>query len=238
MWLVWTGGDDRFWDRLTHDTFGAFDLLKTISSHPEPERTVAATAGTIWASPTSPASTRRRDPTRRTSGCGSTSGAPIVLPIPSPTSRNIPASPSARAGKNMPVGSYYGEPTGIMGPAPVPQPRLRRGGSQDQVGSGSGSTPTRNYYNDKDLVRPYRVGMSCAFCHVGPSPIAPPGGPRVTPSGRTSTRRSAHSISGSTEFRLGGQPPPTTCTSWFTPNVPERWIPRWFRPTTSTTRAR
>jgi len=34
MWLVWTGGDDRFWDRLTHDTFGAFDLLKTISSHP------------------------------------------------------------------------------------------------------------------------------------------------------------------------------------------------------------
>ena len=28
MWLVWTGGNDRFWDRLTHDTFGAFDLLK------------------------------------------------------------------------------------------------------------------------------------------------------------------------------------------------------------------
>ena len=26
MWLVWTGGNDRFWDRLTDDTFGAFDL--------------------------------------------------------------------------------------------------------------------------------------------------------------------------------------------------------------------
>ena len=35
----------------------------------------------------------------------------------------------------------------------------------------------RDYYNDKDLVRPYRVGMSCAFCHVGPSPIAPPADP-------------------------------------------------------------
>ena len=34
-----------------------------------------------------------------------------------------------------------------------------------------------DYYNDKDLVRPYRVGMSCAFCHVGPSPIAPPADP-------------------------------------------------------------
>ena len=34
-----------------------------------------------------------------------------------------------------------------------------------------------NYYNSKDLVRPYRVGMSCAFCHVGPSPINPPQDP-------------------------------------------------------------
>ena len=34
MWLVWTGGNDRLWDRLTQYTFGAFDLLKVISSHP------------------------------------------------------------------------------------------------------------------------------------------------------------------------------------------------------------
>ena len=30
------------------------------------------------------------------------------------------------------------------------------------------------YYSDRDLVRPYRVGMSCGFCHVGPNPIRPP----------------------------------------------------------------
>ena len=29
MWLVWTGGNDRFWDVMTASTFGAFDLLKT-----------------------------------------------------------------------------------------------------------------------------------------------------------------------------------------------------------------
>src|SRR6516165_12192029 len=34
MWIVWTGGDDRLWDDLTSLTFGAFDLLKTLSSHP------------------------------------------------------------------------------------------------------------------------------------------------------------------------------------------------------------
>ena len=34
MWLVWTGGNDRFWDALIKDAFGTFDLLKTISSAP------------------------------------------------------------------------------------------------------------------------------------------------------------------------------------------------------------
>ena len=34
MWNVWTGGDDRFWDGMTNSTFGAFDLLKIVTSHP------------------------------------------------------------------------------------------------------------------------------------------------------------------------------------------------------------
>src|SRR4029450_9394025 len=37
MWLVWTGGNDRFWDGMTRDTFGAFDLLKIVTSHPSPQ---------------------------------------------------------------------------------------------------------------------------------------------------------------------------------------------------------
>ena len=34
MWILWTGGNDRAWDELSVLTFGAFDLLKTLSSHP------------------------------------------------------------------------------------------------------------------------------------------------------------------------------------------------------------
>ena len=34
MWLVWTGGNDRFWDTIIKHSFGTFDLLKTISSAP------------------------------------------------------------------------------------------------------------------------------------------------------------------------------------------------------------
>ena len=33
-WLVWSGGNDRFWDGMTATTFGGFDLLKIVSSHP------------------------------------------------------------------------------------------------------------------------------------------------------------------------------------------------------------
>src|SRR5262249_53306244 len=33
-WIVWTGGNDRLWDKLGAKSFGALDLLKTISSHP------------------------------------------------------------------------------------------------------------------------------------------------------------------------------------------------------------
>ena len=34
-WIVWTGGNDRFWDEMSNKTFGTFDLLKTISSYPK-----------------------------------------------------------------------------------------------------------------------------------------------------------------------------------------------------------
>jgi hypothetical protein len=34
MWVVWTGGNDRFWDGMTASTFGAFDLLKIVTSYP------------------------------------------------------------------------------------------------------------------------------------------------------------------------------------------------------------
>ena len=27
-WLVWTGGNDRFWDSIANNTFGSLDFLK------------------------------------------------------------------------------------------------------------------------------------------------------------------------------------------------------------------
>ena len=47
MWLVWSGGNDRFWTKMTDYTFGAFDLLKVVSSHPTPVSYTHLTLPTI-----------------------------------------------------------------------------------------------------------------------------------------------------------------------------------------------
>src|SRR5437660_8217467 len=34
-WLVWTAGNDRFWDKMVNASAGALDFLKILSSHPK-----------------------------------------------------------------------------------------------------------------------------------------------------------------------------------------------------------
>ena len=75
----------------------------------------------------------------------------------------------------LPVGSYYGEPTGVVGLRLFPNPAFDR--------RAFAKWDAERYYTDasdyesKDLIKPYRVGMSCGFCHVGPNPVRPPADP-------------------------------------------------------------
>ena len=78
-------------------------------------------------------------------------------------------------GKNMPVGSYYGYASGIVGLRLFPNPDFDEAAAKKWDAERFYTDP--KYYNDKNLVRPYRVGMSCGFCHVGPSPVKPPEDP-------------------------------------------------------------
>ncbi len=44
-WMAWAGGDEAFWDYLANNSFGTFDLLKTLSSYPcSPEQEQRAQA--------------------------------------------------------------------------------------------------------------------------------------------------------------------------------------------------
>jgi len=92
-----------------------------------------------------------------------------------PTRTSTRAYRSARAAKTVAVGSYYGEPTGIVGLRLFPNPDFDENARKRWDSERYYRDP--KYYESKDLVKPYRVGMSCAFCHVGPNPIKPPADP-------------------------------------------------------------
>ena len=174
MWLVWTGGNDRFWDRLTHDTFGAFDLLKTISSHPKLKNRRSNRWNYLGLT-NEPCFDEATGPDPKHFGLWLDQRRADCPADPFANDAKYPGVAIGARGKNLPVGSYYGEPTGILGLRLFPNPAFDEAAAKNWDAERFYNDP--DYYNSKDLVRPYRVGMSCGFCHVGPSPIAPPDDP-------------------------------------------------------------
>src|SRR5215475_5537480 len=187
-WLVWTAGDDRLWDTLGYTSFGGLDFLKVVSSHPsqkysrscDPARLASGACQNRWDyfglvnepcfdKPTAP------DPKRwglwldtRKPGCG---------PDPFENATKYPGVQIGSRGRTLngkpfDTGSYYGYGTGIVGLRLFPNPNFDERAAAHWDAEKYYTDP--NYYNDKTLIRPYRVGMSCAFCHVGPNPIKPP----------------------------------------------------------------
>ena len=197
-WVVWTGGNDRFWDKIGTTSFGALDLLKTLSSYPN---VIDPATGEkfkysrdnrwyylglvnepCFEKATGP------DPNR----FGLWLDKRVVSPeCPPDPFENETKYPGVRVGwrgqqlppgqsnqylpQTMPVGSFYGYATGIVGLRLFPNPDFNAAAAQRWDPERYYSDPS--YYYSRDLVRPYRVGMSCAFCHVGPDPVKPPADP-------------------------------------------------------------
>ncbi|MBV8819627.1 MAG: hypothetical protein JO022_14805, partial [Acidobacteriaceae bacterium] len=177
-WNVWTGGNDRMWDKLTVNSAGALDFLKTISSNPDPKAGLKAGRKNRWAyyglvnepcfdAPTAP------DPNRyglwldkRRSGCPAD---------PFENEQKYPGVKYGARGKNIPAGSYYGYATGTVGLRLFPNPDFDEAAQKKWDPVRYYTDPS--YYNSKDLVRPYRVAMSCGLCHIGPNPVKPPADP-------------------------------------------------------------
>ncbi len=173
-WIVWSGGNDRFWDVMAKRSFGALDFLKTISSHPNFTYSrdnrweyFGLSNEPCFEKPTGP------DPARHGLWLDKRS---LNCPVdPFENENKYPGVKLGARGKNMPVGSSYGYGTGIVGLRLFPNPDFNEKAAREWDPVRYYNDPT--YYNSRDLVRPYRVGMSCGFCHVGPSPIKPPADP-------------------------------------------------------------
>ena len=186
MWIVWTGGNDRFWDRVTQNSMATFDLLKIVTSHPSQNycdgqqcnrdtrwRWLGAVNEPCFTKPTGP------DPKRfglwldvREANCPPD---PFADEAKYPGVKTGARGTTFADGATLPVGSYFGEPTGIVGLRLFPNPDFDQAAKDKWDPQRYYTDP--NYYNDPKLVRPYRVGMSCGFCHVGPSPTHPPADP-------------------------------------------------------------
>lgn len=173
-WIVWSGGNDRFWDVISVKSFGALDFLKTISDHPALKGTRDNRWG-YFGLINEPCFQKATGPDPSRFGLWLDVRDPNCPADPYADEKKYPGVKIGARGKTLDVGSYYGYPTGIVGLRLFPNPAFDEAAKQHWDANRYYTDPS--YYNDPKLVRPYRVGMSCGFCHVGPNPLKPPADP-------------------------------------------------------------
>lgn len=170
-WLVWTGGNDVLWDDLATISFGALDFLKTLSSH----QALKFSRDNRWnylGLVNEPCFEKATGPDPQRYGLWLDKRSASCPPDPFENESKYPGVQVGARGKNMPAGSFYGYATGIVGLRLFPNPAFDEAAAKKWDPVRYYTDPS--YYKSKDLIRPYRVGMSCAFCHVGPNPVRPP----------------------------------------------------------------
>ncbi len=141
-WILWTAGDETFWDTMARDGAGIGDLLRAIDSRQR--------------------ATRFRD--------GGMINQPGFTAASKPDQYGLwidegPQEPGVDP-------HVYGRPTGIVGLRLYPNPAFdaeaaARWNAEKYYGDSA-------YTGDRNLTRPYVVGMTCGFCHVAFNPERTP----------------------------------------------------------------
>jgi hypothetical protein len=145
-WNLWCGGDEQFWERMSRESYGLIDLLKTIDSRNRASR--FTTAGLI------------NEPGFRSASKPDQYGLWIDEPV---------------EGVGEPAGidpKVYGHPTGIMGFRLFENPDFT--GDAVKNWDADRYYKDADYAVSKTLVRPYKVGISCGACHIAFNPCKPP----------------------------------------------------------------
>jgi hypothetical protein len=158
MWIVWTGGDDKLWDTPGTTSLGTLDFLKTLSSAPG----LKASRANRWnylGLVNEPCYKQATGPDPKRFGLWLDSRDPACGPEPFENENKYPGVKIGARGKNLPVGSYYGYASGVVGLRLFPNPDFDDAAQKKWDPKRYYNDPS--YYNDRSLVRPYRVGMSC-----------------------------------------------------------------------------
>ena len=145
-WLMWTGGNEAFWDHLARHGYGLADLLKTLDSRRRGSR--FKELGLI----NEPGFRRATHPDENGLWLDERIG-----PEPEGVNRQVD-----------------GRSSGIVGLRLFSNPAFAAARGQWDA---ERYDKDPDYQSSPELVRPYRVGMSCAFCHVAFHPLHPPADP-------------------------------------------------------------
>ncbi|MEK6374949.1 MAG: hypothetical protein AABO58_19915 [Acidobacteriota bacterium] len=161
VWNLWVGDSGLMWDFLAQNGFGTADLIKTIDSRHRPTR--FKDIGII----NQPGFTQATTPDQYG----------LFIDVPKQ------GDPDGEIDKKIDF-KTYGRSSGVVGLRISDNPKFV-GPDKDawmarvQAGAGVNRDFYENpdYFNNPKLVRPYLVGMACAFCHVSFDPVRPPADP-------------------------------------------------------------
>jgi len=167
-WMIWCGGNEGFWDWL-NTQFGFIDLLKLVDSRNRATR--FADAGLI----NEPGMVAADDPVGEEFGLFLDQPADPAIrqwrrDYIQAVARGAPYDPDAAYRLRVPPPDIYGLSSGVVGLRLFPNPKFDA--------KARAKWDAKKYYGDPrgdpEMVRPFRVGMSCAFCHASYHPLRPP----------------------------------------------------------------
>lgn len=161
VWNVWVGDTGSMWTYMSQHAFGTADLIKTIDSRRRAHR--LAEIGII----NQPGFQAATKPDK------------YGLFIDEPK----PGDPDGQIDTKLDYYTY-GRSSGVVGLRISGNPAFNKA-AQDawmshvnkQDGVNHDFYENQQYYTDPALIRPYVVGMACAFCHVSVDPVRPPDDP-------------------------------------------------------------
>jgi hypothetical protein len=157
VWNLWIADSGLMWDYLARHGFGTADLLKTIDSRRHGER--FQQIGII----NQPGFLQASGPDQYG----------LFIDVPNPS------DPAGGIDRQIDYATY-GRSSGVVGLRISDNPAFDAAAKAEWMkhvaadGVNHDFYEKPGYYNDKNLVRPYIVGMTCALCHVSFDPVRPP----------------------------------------------------------------
>lgn len=162
-WLLWTGGNSAFWDFLARRGYGLLDFLKLLDNRYIDRQDRFRKLGVI------------NEPGMRAATHPGRFG--LKLDVPVGWTGEWPPIPGAKLPEETPDPNVYGYSSGVMGMRLFPNPNFFQGPGAEEA---QRNWDPERFLNDlqyakaPDLIRPFRVGVSCGFCHTSFNPIRPP----------------------------------------------------------------